>query len=133
MRISFKVARVVNYICDSVVRDIKIAVYLESPRKINFNLASYFLNEWIFSKNRVLAINNKVVIYLDLWQNICKSIYKIYKTIIASLTPINSFSCFFWKVLNNSPGFIIPGLKKCRIRIKTLVAVPHLLVNFKLI
>ena len=28
------------YLCDFVVRDIKIAVYLESPRKINFNLVS---------------------------------------------------------------------------------------------
>ena len=31
------------YLCDLVVRDIKIAVYLESPRKINFNLVSDFL------------------------------------------------------------------------------------------
>ena len=33
------------YLCDFVVRDIKIAVYLELPRKINFNLVSN-----IFSK-----------------------------------------------------------------------------------
>ena len=41
---------------------------------------------------------------------------------IASFTQINSFSCFFRKVLNNSPGFITPVLKKWRNRIKTLVA-----------
>ena len=35
-----------NYsLCDFVVRDIKIAVYLESPRKINFNLVSDFLSK----------------------------------------------------------------------------------------
>ena len=27
------------------VRDIKVVVYLESPRKINFNLVSEFLNK----------------------------------------------------------------------------------------
>ena len=35
----------ISYFCDFVVRDIKIAVYLESPRKINFNLVSDFLNK----------------------------------------------------------------------------------------
>ena len=34
-----------NYLCDFVVRDIIIAVYLESPRKINFNLGSVFLSK----------------------------------------------------------------------------------------
>ena len=33
------------YLCDFVVRDIKIAVYLESPWKINFNLVSDFLSK----------------------------------------------------------------------------------------
>ena len=33
-----------NYICDFVVGDIKIAAYLESPRKIHFSLVS-FLSE----------------------------------------------------------------------------------------
>ena len=28
------------YLCDFVVRDIKIAVYLESPQEINFNLVT---------------------------------------------------------------------------------------------
>ena len=32
------------YLCDFVVRDIKIAVYLESPRKINFNLVLTIYN-----------------------------------------------------------------------------------------
>ena len=31
-----------NYLCDFVIRDITIAVYLESPWKINFNLVSDF-------------------------------------------------------------------------------------------
>ena len=34
-----------NHLCDFVVRDIIIAVYLESPRKINFNLGSAFLSK----------------------------------------------------------------------------------------
>ena len=54
-----------NYLCDFVVRDIKIAAYLESPRKINFNLVSDFLSKW---KKRVLTISIKVVIYLGLSQ-----------------------------------------------------------------
>ena len=33
------------HLCDFVVRDIKITVYLESPRKINFNLVSDFLSK----------------------------------------------------------------------------------------
>ena len=33
-----------NYLCDFVVRDIKIAVYLNLPRKINFNLVNDFLS-----------------------------------------------------------------------------------------
>ena len=40
-----------NFLCNFVVRDIKIAVYLESPRKINFNLVSDFLSKWNSSKN----------------------------------------------------------------------------------
>ena len=32
------------YLCDFVVRDFKIAVYLESPRKINFNLVLTIYN-----------------------------------------------------------------------------------------
>ena len=51
------------YVCDFVVRDIKIAVYLESPRKINFKMI--FLVSKI-SQKRILTINNKIVIYLDL-------------------------------------------------------------------
>ena len=39
------------YFCNFVVRDIKIDVYLESLRKINFNLVSDFLSKWNFSKN----------------------------------------------------------------------------------
>ena len=35
----------IYYLCDFVVRDIKIAVYLESPREINFNLKSDFLSK----------------------------------------------------------------------------------------
>ena len=34
----------INYLCDFVVKDIKIAVYLESPLKIKFNLVSDFLS-----------------------------------------------------------------------------------------
>ena len=34
-----------NYLCDLVVKDIKIAVYLESPRKINFNLMSDYFSK----------------------------------------------------------------------------------------
>ena len=33
------------YLFDFVVRDIKIAVYLESPRKFKFNLVSDFLSK----------------------------------------------------------------------------------------
>ena len=62
---------VINYLCDFVVRDIKIAVYLESSRKINFNLVSGFLGKWN------LTINNKVVIYLDLWQKVYKRYFFI--------------------------------------------------------
>ena len=36
------------YLCDFVVRDIKMAVYLESPRKINFNLVRYFFSKTNF-------------------------------------------------------------------------------------
>ena len=39
-----------NYLCDFVVRDIKIAVYLESPGKINFTLVSDFLSNKISQK-----------------------------------------------------------------------------------
>ena len=48
----FDVARVPrdNYLCDFVIRDIKIAGYLESPRKINFNLASDILVSEISEK-----------------------------------------------------------------------------------
>ena len=56
------------YLCNFVVRDIKIDVYLESLRKINFNLVTFLVSE-IFQKTN-LTINNKVVIYLDLWQKI---------------------------------------------------------------
>ena len=41
----------VNYLCNFAVRDIKIAVCLESPRKINFNLVSDFFSKVNFSKN----------------------------------------------------------------------------------
>ena len=34
-----------NYLCDFVVRDFKIAVYLETPRKIDFNLVSDFFSK----------------------------------------------------------------------------------------
>ena len=36
----FYMAVTAYYFCDFIVRDIKLAVYLESPRKINFNLVS---------------------------------------------------------------------------------------------
>ena len=36
----FYMAVAAYYFGDFIVRDIKIAVYLESPRKINFNLVS---------------------------------------------------------------------------------------------
>ena len=49
----------IYYLCDFVVRDIKIAVYLESPLKINFNLVSTFLNKWNSRKKLVLTINKK--------------------------------------------------------------------------
>ena len=61
------------YLCDFVVRDIKIALYLESPWKINFNVVSDFLSKWIFTKMG-LTSNDKVVIYLGFWQKI----YKMY-------------------------------------------------------
>ena len=48
------------YICVFVVRDVKIAVYLESSGKINFNLVSEIC------KKRVLTTHNKVLIYLHL-------------------------------------------------------------------
>ena len=38
------------YLCDFVVRDIKMALNLESPQKINFDLVSDFLSKWIFTK-----------------------------------------------------------------------------------
>ena len=38
------------HLCDFVVRDIKIAVYLESSRKINFRLVSGFLVSEISEK-----------------------------------------------------------------------------------
>ena len=34
-----------HYLCDFVIRDIKIVVYLESLLKINFNLVSDFLSK----------------------------------------------------------------------------------------
>ena len=37
--------RQIHYLCDFVVRDIKIAVYLESPGKISFNLVNDFLSK----------------------------------------------------------------------------------------
>ena len=54
----------VYYLCDFVIRDIKIAMYLESLWKIDFNLISDFLSKG--NKTWVLTINNKVVTYLDL-------------------------------------------------------------------
>ena len=33
------------YLCDFVVRYVKIPVYLESPQKINFNLGTFLVNE----------------------------------------------------------------------------------------
>ena len=59
----------INYLCDFVVRDIEIAVYLESPLKINFNLVNDFLSKWNFSKTS-LTINNKVVNYLVIKKSI---------------------------------------------------------------
>ena len=47
---------------------------------------------------------------------------------LISFTQINSFSCFFWKILNNSIGFITPIIKKWSIRIKSLVATLALLM-----
>ena len=35
---------IIYYLCDFVVRDITIAVYLQSSRKINFNLVSDFFS-----------------------------------------------------------------------------------------
>ena len=43
--------KIIYYVCDFVVRVIKIAVHLESPRKINFNLVSDFSIKLDFSKN----------------------------------------------------------------------------------
>ena len=43
--------KLMNYLYDFVVRDIKIGLYLESPRKINFNLVSNSLSKWNFSLN----------------------------------------------------------------------------------
>ena len=105
---------------DFVVRDIKITLYLESPRKINFNLVRDLLNKVNFPKKWVLTINNNIVIYLDLWQKSIKSTFPLQNiNIITSFTQINSFfCCFFWKVLNNSTGFITPVLKNWRIRMK---------------
>ena len=57
--LTFYMAVAAYYFGDFIVRDIKIAVYLESPRKINFNLVSE-----ISEKKRVLTIHNKVPIYL---------------------------------------------------------------------
>ena len=37
--------KLINYLYDFVVRDIKIGLYLESPRKINFNLVSNSLSK----------------------------------------------------------------------------------------
>ena len=37
------------YLCDFVFRDIKITVYLESPRKINFNLVSEISQTTVFN------------------------------------------------------------------------------------
>ena len=54
----------VCYLYDFVVRDIEIAVYLESPRKINFNLVTFFVSE--ISQKLFLTIIDKVAIYLDL-------------------------------------------------------------------
>ena len=126
--------KVIRYLCDFVVKYIKIAVYLESSRKISFNLVSDFFSKWNFSKNGFLTVNYKEVIYLDLWQKSIKSTSSLQKiSVITSFTQINYFFCFFWKVLNNSPGFITPVLKIWRIRIKTLATVPHLLVSFELI
>ena len=34
-----------RYLCDFVVRDIKIAVHLESPRKIDFNFVNDFFSK----------------------------------------------------------------------------------------
>ena len=39
-----------NYIWDFVVRDIKVAAYLESPQQINFNIVSDFLSKSNFLK-----------------------------------------------------------------------------------
>ena len=36
------------YLCDFAVRDIKMAVYLESPRKINLSLVRYFFSKTNF-------------------------------------------------------------------------------------
>ena len=60
------------YLCDFVVRDIEITVYLQSPRKINFNLVSDFPSKWKFSKIGILTINKKVVI--DLFRSLTKSL-----------------------------------------------------------
>ena len=35
----------IYYPCNFVVRDVEIAVYLESPRKINFNLVTFLVSE----------------------------------------------------------------------------------------
>ena len=48
--IIFRLFITITILCDFVVRDIKIGVYLESLRKINFNWVSDFLSKWNSSK-----------------------------------------------------------------------------------
>ena len=47
---------------------------------------------------------------------------------ITVFTQINSFTCFFFKKINNFVGFITPVVKKWLIHTERLVAAPALLV-----
>ena len=79
-------------------------------------------------KKRALTIDNKVLIYLYLWHKNYINYFSLQIfNMITSFTQINPFSCFFWKRINNSVGFITHVLKRWPIRIRCVMAAPALL------
>ena len=111
-----------NCLCDFFFRDIKKAVYLESPWRINFNLVSDFYSRWNFWKNgfELFMIRCWFIYIFDI--KTIKVTFSSQKfSMITSFTK-KIFSCFFWKRLNNSAGYVTPDVMKWLIWINHLVA-----------
>ena len=81
-----------------------------------------------YLKNRDLIIDNKVLIYWHLQFEKQQKFFISKFNILTIFTKENSFCFLFFKKLDNPVGFMTPVWKKWRIRIKSIVTAPALLV-----